>query len=106
MFRLLQTITFAAILSIATADVFITTFTSTDCTTGALDFMIQSGSGVVQTQPFQSFRTRDITGNDIVTVCAQGFSCAQANLNAAPGLQGCVKAPSGSFDKLDDERGQ
>ncbi|KAG2173750.1 hypothetical protein INT43_005170 [Umbelopsis isabellina] len=59
----------------------------------------------VQVQPFQSFRTTVITNNDIVTCCAQGFNCAQANLNAAMGLQNCVNAPSGSFDKIDDESG-
>ena|ERR1700731_221548 len=105
MLRIAQLFSLAVLFtSMVVADVLIQTYTSQDCTGSDLAFMISSGAGVVQTQPFQSFRTTTISGNDIVTVCAQGFSCAEANLNAAAGLQACVRAPSGSFDKIDDEK--
>jgi len=106
MVRLLQTLALAATLSIATADVFLTTFTSGDCTSGGLDFMIQSGAGLTQTQPFQSFRVRDITNNDQVVVCAQGASCATGAFDASAGLQECaVGINGGTFDKIQDNSG-
>lgn len=104
--RLLQTIALAATLSLATADVFITTFTSGDCSSGGLDFMIQSGAGLIQTQPFQSFRVRDITNSDQVVVCAQGFSCSTNAFDASAGLQECAVGPNGgTFDKILDQSG-
>ncbi|KAJ2960422.1 hypothetical protein NQZ79_g4186 [Umbelopsis isabellina] len=106
MYRIIQLSALLALLtSMVAADTTIVAFNGRDCQGSSTEFQIQSGSKVVQTQPFQSFRTTVITNNDIVTVCAQGFSCAQANLNANIGLQQCVNAPSGSFDKIDDELG-
>lgn len=56
--------------------------------------------GSVGTPPFQSALLQSAAGVSSVSVCSQGFSCDQKNVNLIGHINACVKAPSGSFDKL------